>query len=161
VRIGQRLIDIVSLDDVWITANFKQSQLVHLRPGQPVEINVYPYSRTWKGHVTNLGGGASSVFSAMPLNGAIGSDVKDMPQVPVRIDFDRPDTQNFNAEDLLKPGLSVGPKVRVRWLPRTLTANILPGRRASTAGAMGGRIACLRDSAADAPTVRPRASADH
>src|ERR1700737_2486823 len=65
VKVGQELIDIVSLDDVWITANFKQTQLVHLRPGQPVEIKVGAYGRTWKGHVTNLGGGASSVFSAM------------------------------------------------------------------------------------------------
>ena len=69
VSVGQELIDVVSLDDVWITANFKQTQLVHLRPGQPVEIKVSAYGRTWKGHVTNLGGGASSVFSAMPLKG--------------------------------------------------------------------------------------------
>jgi len=136
VSVGQVLIDIVSLDDVWITANFKQIQLLHLRPGQPVEIKVDAYGRTWKGHVTNLGGGASSVFGAMPLKGAIVSDVKGMPRVPVRIDFDRPENQDFNTEDLLKPGLSVEPKVRVRWLPRTRTANILPGSRGLTAGAM-------------------------
>jgi len=123
VKVGQELIDVVSLDDVWITANFKQSQLDHLRPGQPVEIKVDAYGRTWKGHVTNLGGGASSVFSAMPLKGAIVNDVKGMPRVPVRIDFDRPDIQGFNTEDLLKPGLSVEPKVRVRWLPRTPPPN--------------------------------------
>jgi membrane fusion protein (multidrug efflux system) len=123
VKVGQELIDVVSLDDVWITANFKQSQLDHLRPGQPVEIKVDAYGRTWKGHVTNLGGGASSVFSAMPLKGAIVNDVKGMPRVPVRIDFDRPDIQGFNTEDLLKPGLSVEPKVRVRWLPRTRQPN--------------------------------------
>ena len=86
--------------------------------------------------MTNLGGGASSVFGAMPLKGAIVSDVKGMPRVPVRIDFDRPENQDFNTEDLLKPGLSVEPKVRVRWLPRTRTANILPGSRGLTAGAM-------------------------
>lgn len=97
-----------------ITANFKQSQLVHLRPGQPVEIKVDAYGRSWKGHVTNLGGGTSSVLSAMPLKSAIWNDANDMPLVPVRIDFDRPETQSFNAEDLLKPGLSVEPKVKVR-----------------------------------------------
>jgi len=123
VSVGQELIDVVSLDDVWITANFKQTQLVHLRPGQPVEIKVSAYGRTWKGHVTNLGGGASSVFSAMPLKGEIVNDVKGMPRVPVRIDFDRPEIQGFNTEDLLKPGLSVEPKVRVRWLPRTRLPN--------------------------------------
>jgi membrane fusion protein (multidrug efflux system) len=123
VSVGQELIDVVSLDDVWITANFKQTQLVHLRPGQPVEIKVDAYDRTWKGHLTNLGGGASSVFSATPLKGAIVNDVKGMPRVPVRIDFDRPEIQGFNTEDLLKPGLSVEPKVRVRWLPRTRQPN--------------------------------------
>lgn len=123
VSVGQELIDVVSLDDVWITANFKQTQLVHLRPGQPVEIKVDAYGRTWKGHVTNLGGGASSVFTTMPLKGAIANDVKGMPRVPVRIDFDRPEIEGFNTEDLLKPGLSVEPKVRVRWLPRTCRPN--------------------------------------
>jgi membrane fusion protein, multidrug efflux system len=131
VKVGQELIDVVSLDDVWITANFKQTQLVHLRPGQPVEIKVDAYGRTWKGHVTNLGGGASSVFSAMPLKGAIVNDVKGMPRVPVRIDFDRPDIQGFNTEDLLKPGLSVEPKVRVRWLPRARPPNSVLGGPAS------------------------------
>jgi membrane fusion protein (multidrug efflux system) len=123
VSVGQELIDVVSLDDVWITANFKQTQLVHLRPGQPVEIKVDAYGRTWKGHVTNLGGGAGSVFSAMPPKGAIVNDLKSMPRVPVRIDFDRPEVQGFNTEDLLKPGLSVEPRVRVRWLPRPRPPN--------------------------------------
>jgi membrane fusion protein (multidrug efflux system) len=122
VKVGQELIDVVSVDDVWITANFKQTQLVHLRPGQPVEIKVGAYSRTWKGHVTNLGGGVSSVF-AVPLKGAIVNELKGMPRVPVRIDFDRPGIHGFNTEDLLKPGLSVEPKVRVRWLPRTRQPN--------------------------------------
>ncbi len=125
VSVGQELIDVVSLDDVWITANFRQPQLVQLRPGQPVEIKVGAYGRTWKGHVTNLGG-ASSVFSAMPLKGAIVNDVKGMPRVPVRIDFDRPEIQGFNTEDLLTPGLSAEPKVRVRWLPRTRQPNSVP-----------------------------------
>jgi membrane fusion protein (multidrug efflux system) len=123
VSVGQELIDLVSLDDVWITANFKQTQLVHLRPGQPVEIKVDAYGRTWKGHVTNLGGGASSVFNAEQQTNEIANYVKVMSRVPVRIDFDRPEGQGFNAEDLLKPGLSVEPKVRVRWLPRTRQPN--------------------------------------
>ena len=136
VSVGQELIDVVSLDDVWITANFKQTQLVHLRPGQPVEIKVSAYGRTWKGHVTNLGGGASSVFSAMPLKGEIVNDVKGMPRVPVRIDFDRPEIQGFNSEDLLKPGLSVEPKVRVRWLPRTRQPNTVLAGPESIPGPM-------------------------
>lgn len=122
VSIGQELIDVVSLDDVWITANFKQTQLVHLRPGQPVEIKVGAYDRTWRGHVTNVGGSTSSVFTAMPLKGAIVNYVKGM-RVPVRIDFDRSEIEGFNTEDLLKPGLSVEPTVRVRWLPKTRQPN--------------------------------------
>jgi membrane fusion protein (multidrug efflux system) len=62
--------DVVSLDDVWITANFKETQLGHLRPGQPVEIKVDAYGRSWKGHVTSLGGAAGSVLSAIPCNSA-------------------------------------------------------------------------------------------
>jgi len=77
------------------------------------------YGRKWKGHVTNLGGGASSILGGMLLKEA--SREKIMPRFPVRIDFDRPENQDFNAEDLLKLGLSVEPKVRVRWLPRTGT----------------------------------------
>jgi len=57
VSIGQELVDVVPLDDVWVTANFKETQLAHMRPGQPVEINVDAYGHTWKAHVTNLGGG--------------------------------------------------------------------------------------------------------
>jgi membrane fusion protein (multidrug efflux system) len=134
VSVGQELIDVVSLDDVWITANFKQTQLVHLRPGQPVEIKVGAYGRTWKGHVTNVGGGVSSMFNAMPLSGAIVNDVKGMPRVPVRIDFDRPEIEGFNTEDLLKPGLSVEPKVRVRWLPRSRQSNSVSVGRGSNPG---------------------------
>jgi membrane fusion protein, multidrug efflux system len=140
VKVGQELIDIVSLDDVWITANFKQSQLVHLRRGQPVEIKVDAYGRTWKGHVTNLGGGASSVFSAIPLNEA--SHEKIMPRFPVRIDFDRTESRDLSTDNLLKPGLSAAPKVRVRWLPRTGTPSISPDGRGATAESQRRGIFC-------------------
>ena len=63
VSIGQELVDVVPLDDVWVTANFKETQLAHMRPGEPVEVKVDAYGRKWKGHVTNLGGGTGSVFS--------------------------------------------------------------------------------------------------
>jgi membrane fusion protein (multidrug efflux system) len=122
VGIGQELVEVVPLDDVWITANFKETQLAHMRPGQPVEIKVDAYGRAWKAHVTNLGAGAGSVFSLLPPENATGNYVKVVQRVPVRIDFDRtpdrPSDRNlgsdFNAEGLLKPGLSVEPEVRVR-----------------------------------------------
>jgi membrane fusion protein (multidrug efflux system) len=114
VSIGQELVDVVPLDDVWVTANFKETQLAHMRPGEPVEIKVDAYGRAWKAHVTNLGGGTGSVFSLLPPENATGNYVKVVQRVPVRIDFDRPPGQDFNAEGLLKPGLSVEPDVRVR-----------------------------------------------
>jgi len=118
VSIGQELVEVVPLDDVWVTANFKETQLAHMRPGQPVEIKVDAYGRTWKAHVTNLGAGAGSVFSLLPPENATGNYVKVVQRVPVRIDFDRTSDRSpgpdFNAEGLLKPGLSVEPEVRVR-----------------------------------------------
>jgi membrane fusion protein (multidrug efflux system) len=114
VNIGQELVDVVPLDDVWVTANFKETQLEHMRAGQPVEIKVDAYGRKWKGHVTNLGGGTGSVFSLLPPENATGNYVKVVQRVPVRIDFDHAAGQEFNAEGLLKPGLSVEPDVGVR-----------------------------------------------
>ena len=118
VGVGQELVEVVPLDDVWVTANFKETQLAHMRPGQPVEIKVDAYGRTWKARVTNLGAGTGSVFSLLPPENATGNYVKVVQRVPVRIDFDRTSDRNpgsdFNAEGLLKPGLSVEPEVRVR-----------------------------------------------
>jgi membrane fusion protein (multidrug efflux system) len=114
VGIGQEMLTVVPLDDIWVTANFKETQLGHMRPGQPVAIKVDAYGRSWTGRVTNLGGGTGSVFSLLPPENATGNYVKVVQRVPVRIDFDRSSGQTFNAEGLLKPGLSVEPKVRVR-----------------------------------------------
>jgi membrane fusion protein, multidrug efflux system len=114
VGIGQELVEVVPLDDVWVTANFKETQLAHMRPGQLVEIKVDAYGRAWQAHVTNMGAGAGSVFSLLPPENATGNYVKVVQRVPVRLDFDRSAGSGFNAEGLLKPGLSVEPEVRVR-----------------------------------------------
>jgi len=114
VSVGQELVDIVPLDDIWVTANFKETQLAHMRSGQQVEIKVDAYGRKWKGHVTNLGGGTGSIFSLLPTENATGNYVKVVQRVPVRIDFDRSEGQDFNSEGLLKPGLSVEPEVRIK-----------------------------------------------
>src|SRR6202522_1504523 len=114
VGIGQELVEVVPLDDVWVTANFKETQLAHMRPGQLVEIKVDAYGRAWQAHVTNMGAGAGSVFSLLPPENATGNYVKVVQRVPVRLDFDRSAGSDFNAEGLLKPGLSVEPEVRVR-----------------------------------------------
>jgi membrane fusion protein (multidrug efflux system) len=114
VSIGQEMLEVVPLDDIWVTANFKETQLEHMRPGQRVKIKVDAYGRAWYGHVTNTGGGTGSVFSLLPPENATGNYVKVVQRVPVRIDFDRTPGQDFNAEGVLKPGLSVVPDVRVR-----------------------------------------------
>jgi membrane fusion protein, multidrug efflux system len=114
VGIGQELVEVVPLDDVWVTANFKETQLAHMRPGQRVEIKVDAYGRAWRAQVTNMGAGAGSVFSLLPPENATGNYVKVVQRVPVRLDFDRSAGSDFNAEGLLKPGLSVEPEVRVR-----------------------------------------------
>jgi membrane fusion protein (multidrug efflux system) len=85
-----------------------------MRPGQRVEVKVDAYGRTWQGRVSNLGGGAGSIFSLLPPENATGNYVKVVQRVPVRIDFDRSAGNEFNTEGLLKPGLSVEPEVRVR-----------------------------------------------
>jgi membrane fusion protein, multidrug efflux system len=114
VGVGQELVEVVPLDDVWVTADFKETQLAHMRPGQPVEIKVDAYGRKWQAHVTNMGAGAGSVFSLLPPENATGNYVKVVQRVPVRLDFDRSAGSDFNAEGMLKPGLSVEPEVRVR-----------------------------------------------
>jgi membrane fusion protein (multidrug efflux system) len=114
VSIGQEMLEVAPLDDIWVTANFKETQLEHMRPGQPVRVKVDAYGRTWSGHVTNMGGGTGSVFSLLPPENATGNYVKVVQRVAVRIDFDRTTGQDFNADGLLKPGLSVLPDVRVR-----------------------------------------------
>jgi membrane fusion protein, multidrug efflux system len=114
VSSGQELVEVVPLDNVWVTANFKETQLAHMRPGQTVEIKLDAYGRTWKAHITNIGGGTGSVFSLLPPENATGNYVKVVQRVPVRIDFDRVAGQEFNVDGLLKPGLSVEPDVTVR-----------------------------------------------
>ena len=91
--------------------------LAHRADGQfeqRVAIKVDAYGRRWTGRVTNLGGGTGSIFSLLPPENATGNYVKVVQRVAVRLDFDRPEGQEFNSEGLLKPGLSVEPKVRVR-----------------------------------------------
>src|SRR5580704_13406482 len=114
VSVGQELVDVLPLDDVWVTANFKETQLAHIRAGEPVEIKVDAYGRKWKGHVTNLGGGTGSIMRLSTPGNSAGKYLKVAHRVPVRIDFDRPAGQEFNAQGLLKPGLSVESNVRVR-----------------------------------------------
>ena len=112
VSVGQNLMTLVSLDDVWITANFKETQLQHMRAGQAVVIEVDAYGgRKFDGKITQIGGATGSVLSLFPPENATGNYVKVVQRVPVRIDLIDP---KQNADHLLRPGLSVEPRVRVR-----------------------------------------------
>jgi membrane fusion protein (multidrug efflux system) len=115
VAIGQDLMAIVPLRDVWVTANFKETQLAHMRPGQPVKIKVDTYGgRKWDAHVSNIGGATGAKFSLLPPENATGNYVKVVQRIPVRIDFDGNDKPDFNKDGLLRPGMSVDPDVKVR-----------------------------------------------
>lgn len=115
VAIGQDLMAIVPLNDVWVTANFKETQLAHMRPGQPVKISVDTYGgRKWDGHVTDIGGATGAKFSLLPPENATGNYVKVVQRIPVRIDFDGHGKADFNKDGLLRPGMSVEPDVKVR-----------------------------------------------
>jgi len=112
VSAGQNLLTLVSLDDLWVTANFKETQLKHISAGQAVEIAVDATGKKYSGKVTQIGGATGSVLSLFPPENATGNYVKVVQRVPVRIDF-----TNLADEDknhLLRPGLSVEPKVTIK-----------------------------------------------
>ena len=112
VSVGQNLLTLVSLDDLWVTANFKETQLKHISAGQAVEVDVDSTGRTYHGKVTQIGGATGSVLSLFPPENATGNYVKVVQRVPVRIDFT--DLANEDKNHLLRPGLSVEPKVTVK-----------------------------------------------
>lgn len=112
VSVGQNMATLVSLDDIWITANFKETQLAHMRPGQPVSISVDAYGgRKYDGKVTQIGGATGSVLSLFPPENATGNYVKVVQRIPVRIDLT---DRSENSDHLLRPGMSVVPKVKVK-----------------------------------------------
>src|SRR5271154_948244 len=112
VSVGQNMMTLVSLDDIWITANFKETQLEHMRAGQPVVIEVDAYGgKKYDGKITQIGGATGSVLSLFPPENATGNYVKVVQRIPVRIDLTNHDQ---NSDHLLRPGMSVEPKVRVK-----------------------------------------------
>ena len=112
VSVGQNMATLVSLDDIWITANFKETQLEHMRQNQAVTISVDAYGgRKYDGKITQIGGATGSVLSLFPPENATGNYVKVVQRIPVRIDLTNHDQ---NSDHLLRPGMSVEPKVKVK-----------------------------------------------
>ena len=111
VQTGQSLMAIVPRD-VWVTANFKETQLTRMRPGQPVKIRVDAYpDDEFEGHVDSIQHGTGARFSLLPPENATGNYVKVTQRVPVKIVFDQP---GKDIHVLLSPGMSVVPDVNVR-----------------------------------------------
>jgi membrane fusion protein, multidrug efflux system len=109
---GQQLMTVVPLDgqNIWVTANFKETQLMYMRPGQPVKISVDAYGRTYDGHVLNLAGASGARYSLLPPENATGNYVKVVQRLPVKIVFEK----GQDPDHLLRPGMSVVPNVRVK-----------------------------------------------
>ncbi|HZP07249.1 MAG TPA: HlyD family secretion protein [Terracidiphilus sp.] len=112
VSSGQNLLTLVSLEDLWVTANFKETQLRHMQAGQKVNIHVDSTGKDYSGRITQIGGATGSVLSLFPPENATGNYVKVVQRVPVRIDFTNLAKEDPNHE--LRPGLSVEPKVWVK-----------------------------------------------
>lgn len=112
LQAGQIMFALVA-PDVWVTANFKETQLTNMRPGQPVtlEVDAFP-GRKFQGRVDSIQAGSGSRFSVLPAENATGNFVKIVQRVPVKIMFTDLDS-NTNDVRLLSPGLSVIPRVKV------------------------------------------------
>lgn len=110
VQVGQALMAIVT-DRLWVVANYKETQLTHMRPGQPVDIKIDAYPQyTLKGKVDSIQTGTGARFSLLPAENATGNYVKVIQRMPVKITF----LEQPPSDIRLGPGMSVEPKVRVR-----------------------------------------------
>jgi membrane fusion protein, multidrug efflux system len=107
---GQQLMAVVPLDDIWVTANFKETQLNHMNPGQRVRFSVDAYGKEYSGKIVAVGGASGSRFSLLPPENATGNYVKVVQRIPVRINLD----PGQNDDHRLRPGMSVDPKVYVQ-----------------------------------------------
>ncbi|HEX4346785.1 MAG TPA: HlyD family secretion protein [Vicinamibacterales bacterium] len=110
VEPGQELMTIVPTTGLWVTANYKETQLVRMRQGQPVSISIDGCGADMHGTVTSIGGATGARFSLLPPENATGNYVKVVQRIPVRIDVD----PNDAAKCALRPGMSVDPSVKVR-----------------------------------------------
>ena len=109
IQVGQTMLAIVPRD-FWVVANFKETQLTRMHPGEPATITVDAYpGRVWKGHVDSIQSGAGAAFSLLPPENATGNYVKVVQRVPVKIVFDDPP----DPARPLGPGMSVVPTVKV------------------------------------------------
>ena len=110
VQPGQQMLTVVPLQDVWITANFKETQLRKMRVGQKAEIHVDSSGKTFKGHVDSIAGATGPLFSLLPPENATGNYVKIVQRVPVKIVLESGENKDLQ----LRPGMNVVPDVYLR-----------------------------------------------
>ena len=112
VQPGQEMMKIIPLDEanLWVTANFKETQLANIRPGQSADIAVDATGKTYKGHVDSTAGASGARFSLLPPENATGNYVKVVQRIPVKIVFDKGEIKGHE----LRPGMSVVPKVWIK-----------------------------------------------
>jgi len=110
VQPGQQLLSIVPLEDVWVTADFKETQLKNMRVGQPAKIKVDSNGRTYKGHVDSFANSSGARLSLLPPENATGNYVKVVQRIPVKIVLE----PGQNKDLSLRLGMSVEPKVYVK-----------------------------------------------
>ena len=110
VEPGEQMLTVVPLDQVWITANFKETQLKHMRVGQKAEIVLDSNDRTYHGHVDSIAGATGPIFSLLPPENATGNYVKIVQRVPVKIVLE----PGENRDHQLRPGMNVEAKVYLR-----------------------------------------------
>jgi membrane fusion protein (multidrug efflux system) len=103
VQAGQGLLVVVPLQDVWVTANFKETQLKNMRPGQKAEVKVDTYGKTFPGHVDSIAGATGAVLSLLPPENATGNYVKVVQRIPVKIMLD----PIAPEKAILRPGMNV------------------------------------------------------
>jgi membrane fusion protein (multidrug efflux system) len=109
VQPGQTLLTVVPVDDIWITANFKETQLHHMHPGQPVTVHIDSFDKDYRGVIEDMAGASGPLFSLFPPENATGNYVKIVQRFPVRVHIDK----DQDPEHKLRPGMSVEAKARV------------------------------------------------
>jgi membrane fusion protein (multidrug efflux system) len=110
VQPGQQLLTVVPLDEIWITANFKETQLREMKVGQKSDIHVDSSGQSFKGHVDSIAGATGPLFSLLPPENATGNYVKIVQRIPVKIVLEPGENQNHQ----LRPGMNVVPDVYLR-----------------------------------------------
>ena len=120
VQPGQSLMTVIALNDLWVDANFKESQLAHIRIGQPatVETDLYGSDVTFRGRVAGLAAGTGSAFALLPPQNASGNWIKVVQRVPVRIELD--------PGQLAKMPLRIGLSTHVRVDTHVRSGSVLP-----------------------------------